>query len=91
MSDVQDIDELTLESTSQHQLTNSKFKASVGVQLKAPSTNSSMIYIGIDGVNDTAGSGYPLAADKSIFWPVRNPNKIFVMGASGDKINYVVF
>lgn len=61
--------------TSAVQLTAGALKQ--GVTIKAPSTNSGKLFVGVTGV--TTSTGFPLSAGDAVFLAVDNVNRIYVI------------
>ena len=81
--------------TTAVQLTAVSSTITQGVQLKAANSNSGSIYIGsLSGVTNgsiDATDGFELAAGESLFVPIDDPSKIYVIGsATGKKVFVVV-
>jgi len=73
-------------SGSQQALPNVALKA--GVTIKAADGNTGIVWVGDTGV--AADSGLPLAAGESIFIPIENASKVYLLGdTSGDKLYYL--
>jgi len=68
--------------------------AKKGVQFKAASSNTFLVYVGISGV--TAGTavatdGIPLAAGEGIFIPVKDPSLVYaIAGAVAQDLHWMV-
>ena len=59
-----------------------------GFNLKSANTNAGNLWVGGAGV--TASNGYQLVAGESVFVPIDNLNKIFVIGdTSNQKLQYL--
>lgn len=76
---------------SAEQITSTSFSAKRGVTLRAPSTNTGILYIGNSDV--TAGTtaatdGIPLEPGDSLFVEIDNPNKLY---AIADTVNQKIF
>lgn len=63
---------------------------SVGVTLKAHSTNTDIIYVGSSNLVTNSTDGYPLEPGESIYLECSNVNTIYVRSASGSqKLSYI--
>jgi hypothetical protein len=61
-----------------------------GVHLKAPTRNTSAVYIGSNALSTSAINGFPLEPGESIYLEIDNLNKIFVVSSNaGQQINYI--
>ena len=77
--------------TAAEQITTTSIVASKGVEVKAASSNTDIIYVGNSDV--TAGTtdatdGFELTAGESIFVPVDNANKVYVIASAVNQIVY---
>jgi hypothetical protein len=68
------------------QLDVSGFSASSGINLKALSTNTDLIFIGNTGSFVGSSSGFAMDAGDSVFLDIANTNKLFVQANSGTQV-----
>ncbi len=72
------------------QLVSAASHLTKGVQIKAPETNSGVVYVGASGVTaDSADAtdGFPLSPGEGLFVPVDDPSKLYVIAsAAGQKV-----
>ena len=80
--------------TTAVQLTTITVHAARGVQIKAASANSGLVYVGNSDVTADASDatdGFPLAPGEGLFLPVDDPSRIYVVGsAASQKVFFVV-
>lgn len=80
--------------TSATALTSNSTHAAKGVQIKAASANTGVLYIGNSDVTaDSADAtdGFPLLSGDSLFLPINDPRKIFVVAsAANQKAFYLI-
>lgn len=63
---------------------------SENVLLKAPSTNTGVIYIGGNNVSSTIG--FPLDAGDSVLLPIKNLNLVYYVGTvAADSLRYIIW
>ena len=76
--------------TTAVQLVAASSHLATGVQLKAPQSNSGVVYVGTAGVTADAADatdGFPLAGGEGLFVPIDDPSKLYVRGsAAGQKV-----
>ena len=80
--------------TSAEQLTTENISTSIGILVKASSSNTGIIYVG--GSDVTAGTtdatdGFELDAGESLFLEGRNANEIYVIASiANQRVSYIV-
>lgn len=76
--------------TTAVQLVTASSRLAKGVQLKAPQSNSGVVYVGTAGVTADAADatdGFPLSGGEGLFVPIDDPSKLYVRGsATGQKL-----
>lgn len=79
----------TTSNTSQVQLNATSHVVTNGVIVKALSTNTASVFVGVSGVTTT--TGYELTAGQSVTLYPSNSNVIYIIGANTtDKVSWVV-
>ncbi len=75
-------------------LTSNSTHAAKGVQLKAAAANTAVVYVGNSDVTaDSADAtdGFPLQSSDSLFLPINDPSKIFVIAsAANQKVFFLI-
>lgn len=97
MADTPKFFTVTLPDGAVHQLKDptlnpipSALVSGVSIGLKAPTTNIGTIFVGHDNTV-SAANGFPIYPGGALTLDMQNgPNKLWVIGASGDKLNLVV-